>query len=165
MIDFEEDLTNIIIDLDRQLEILNTDENTFHNSIIEIIGNNPNSKELVQFIVSINDKIETKNDILKDVLSDSLKTLILKKIEIFKQINESLNELQKENNKEETEISELHKMKKKIQKGTTAVTSNISNNRKSYIFAFFGILLLIAFLIFPDKVILLVKMYLSSKGV
>lgn len=160
-IDLEEELKNIIEDLDRQLEVLSVDNN-FHNAIIDIISNNPNSKELVQFIVSINDKLETKQEIFKEVFSDSLRTLIIKKINIFKEISKELKRIEEENCKGKNKTKEIKSI---IQNGTNIVTNNVKENKKTYLFIFFGILLLIAFLVFPDKFILILQMYLTSKGV
>jgi len=160
--EFEEELKKIIDDLDKQLEALSDDNETFHHSIIDIISNNPKSKEIIQFIVAINDKIETKHDNLKEVLRDSLKSLTHAKIKIFREISKEIEKLNTEI--DEDDERSMGKMKHRMYNSFIIMKGNIKNNKKTYMFILLGILLLLSFLIFPDKFILVLQMYLRAKG-
>jgi len=158
--DFEEELKNVMNDLDKQLEALSSDNENFHHSIIDIISNSPKSKEIIQFIVAINDKLETKQDNLKEILRDSLKSLVYVKIKIFREINKEIEKLNTEVKKQ----SNFEKVKFKASNVFTELKNNFLKNIKTYLFVTLGILFLVAFLVFPDKLIVLLKLYLKTKG-
>ena len=84
---YENELKDIIHNLDKQLQATSDSSiHDFHNTLIELIANNNDSKEIIQFIVTVNDKIETKQELIKDIFSDSLKEIIDIKIKVYKHI-------------------------------------------------------------------------------
>jgi len=95
--DFDEALTTILENFDVQMEQLGITDNTFHNSLIDIMSKYPDSKELIQFIVAINDKLETKNELVKDVLSETLREIIITKQHSMKKISTEFSKNKKSN--------------------------------------------------------------------
>ena len=160
-LDFEEELETIIKDLDKQLSVLNTDNNTFHKAIIEIIAKNPKSKELVQFIVEINDRMETKNGVLKEIISESLNELVKKKIKIFKEIIKELERLDKYHLTE----TNFSKFKDKIYSGILVIQTHVSSNKKTYLWLLLGILVFSSILIMPDKILAVLQLLIKLKGI
>ena len=77
------ELETILEHLKNQLISLESDD-SFHKNLIELISNNPKQKEIIQFIVDINDKLETRNEVFKDAIYDSLHDLITVKIKLVK---------------------------------------------------------------------------------
>lgn len=62
----------------RQMSALDEDIGSLHKEILSIAINNPENKEILEFIVFINDRLETRHtqfeDILKEVIIDMLTT-------------------------------------------------------------------------------------------
>ena len=163
-VDFEEELETIIKDLDKQLSALNTDNNTFHNAIIETIAKNPKSKELVQFIVEINDRMETKNGVLKEIISDSLSELVRKKIKIFKEITKELEKLNRYHVSTPVQETNLNKFKDKAYNGIIVIQTHMKSNKKTYLWLFLGILIFSSMLIMPDKIIAALQLLIKLRG-
>lgn len=63
-------------DFNRQLDAVEEDTHTFHKAMIELSAKNPEHKELVQFIVFVNDKLETKHKTHAEVMIDSFNEMI-----------------------------------------------------------------------------------------
>jgi len=92
--EIEKSLDKLIDDFSKQM--VHIDDNTnFHNSIIELSSKYPEHKELLEFIVMVNDKLETKHSVFSDLVSDSF-------IELMKLKKEVLHELKRENDKQKT---------------------------------------------------------------
>lgn len=87
-------------DIDVQLAASSSDANQFHENLINLLADFPNDKELIQFVVYINDRLETNQTISKDIFMDSLKGIIKQKLILVKRlIKEQEIELDKLNNK------------------------------------------------------------------
>lgn len=85
--EIESSLERLQLDFNKQLEALGSDSKEFHNSLIELSSKYPDHKELLQFIVFINDKIETKQSIFSDIIVESFNELVrTKKLLVKKMI-------------------------------------------------------------------------------
>lgn len=90
--EIESSLDKLHSDFNKQLGELGNDSKDFHSSLIELTAKYPEHKELLQFIVLINDRIETKNSIFSDIVVDSFNDLIeTKKLLIKKLIEDKKN--------------------------------------------------------------------------
>jgi len=76
-------------DFNRQLEILNNDPKEFHNALIDLSAKYPDHKELLQFIVFINDKLETNQSLFSEIITESFQESIKLKRELVKEIQET----------------------------------------------------------------------------
>lgn len=74
--EIESSLDQLYSDFNHQLEALGSDSKEFHKSLIELSSKYPDHKELLQFIVFINDKIETKQSMFSDIVVDSFNELV-----------------------------------------------------------------------------------------
>ena len=63
-------------DFNKQLDAIEDDTHSFHRAMIELSAKNPEHKEIVQFIVLVNDKLETKHKNHSEVMVDSLNEMI-----------------------------------------------------------------------------------------
>jgi hypothetical protein len=63
-------------DFNKQLSAIEDDTHSFHSAMIELSARNPNNIELVQFIVLVNDKLETKhkthNEVIVEAFNESI---------------------------------------------------------------------------------------------
>jgi len=141
--EIEKSLDKLIDDFSKQ--IVHIDDNTnFHNSIIELSSKYPEHKELLEFIVMVNDKLETKHSVFSDLVSDSF-------IELMKLKKEVLHELKREPKK--SVISNLNILK------------NISLKDTKFILILLAIILGSFTIIFaPNVVIELVNHLPKGKG-
>ena len=61
----------------KQLQAIEDDVNEFHKNLLHLATTYPESKDLLEFIVFINDRLNTKQtnfeDILKEIISDLIK--------------------------------------------------------------------------------------------
>ena len=75
--ELEQKLTALQKNLDEQIQFMDnmTDAN-FHKNLINLMGNHPEAKELIQFVVDVNDKLETRNEIFKDLIYNSLREIL-----------------------------------------------------------------------------------------
>lgn len=92
----DEKLSQLQIDFNKQIHAIEDDVNEFHKQLINLGVKHPDSKELIEFIVFINDRIEMKQTQFEDVLKDTVKQLIDYKkdlIEINTKIVTKVNEL------------------------------------------------------------------------
>jgi len=77
-------------DFNSQLIALGSDREDFHNSLIDLTSKYPEHKELIQFIVYVNDKLETKQSMFTDMVSDSFNEIVaLKKNLLYKMIDDN----------------------------------------------------------------------------
>lgn len=72
----DEKLSQLQIDFNKQIHAIEDDVNEFHKQLISLGVQNPDSKEMIEFIVFINDRIETKQTQFEDVLKETVKQLI-----------------------------------------------------------------------------------------
>lgn len=82
----EETLSDLSKELDSQLNATSLDTVKFHEHLIELLSNYPDDKELIQFIVFINDRIVTNQELSKDIIYDTLKELIKQKQLLIKEL-------------------------------------------------------------------------------
>jgi hypothetical protein len=59
-----------------QLYTMDSDTNDFHKQIIKLAGKHPDHAELLEFMVFVNDKLETKHNIFTDIMTDSFNDLL-----------------------------------------------------------------------------------------
>jgi arsenate reductase-like glutaredoxin family protein len=76
----------IIKDLDIQFSAMTIDSATFHKNMLEVSSKHPESQTLIQFIVFVNDRLETNQTIYRGILLDSLKNLIVQKQMLIKRL-------------------------------------------------------------------------------
>jgi len=145
-------IDNIILELNEQLSYP-IDNKTFHSTIIKITADYPEQKDLLEFIVHINDKLETKHSIFTDIVLDSLNDILIIKKDMLLKLGE-VDDKTKEN-----EIKEVEGFFKKI---TNKILSISIKDFKiiSAIIAF--IILGIVAIIAPDMVMSIIEI---MKGV
>jgi len=70
-------LSSALKTLDVQMSKLGrSDQATFHKALMALMSDHSEQKEIIQFIVAINDKLETKNSHFRDLVYDTLKEII-----------------------------------------------------------------------------------------
>jgi len=72
----ENSLEKLHDDFNKQLEAIGTDSTEFHKALIELTAKYPDHKEIIHFIVSVNDRLTTQHSIFSEVLSDSFNELV-----------------------------------------------------------------------------------------
>ena len=158
--ELEKRLEDILEHLDEQLSELNsnTDKN-FHNNLINLISEYPNFKEVIQFVVSINDKQETKNEIFKDVIYDSIKDIVHVKQQAVLELIKELHKL--EEFKSHTHVPE--NINTPIASGAIQYLKQLITPK---ILLISGAVVLVCVLLFimPDQVIALAKV-IFAKGI
>jgi len=87
--DIEKSLHELKHDFNNQLEIIGSSTQDFHNSLILLTSKYPEHQELIQFIVFINDKLETNQSMFSDIIVDSFNQLIDQKEKIVKEMIKS----------------------------------------------------------------------------
>ena len=146
-ISLEKKLEEIQIHLDNQIQILDSlDDGKFHNTLIDIIHAFPESKELIQFIVSINDKSETKNEIFKDVIYKTVRDLVSVKQQAVFEIMKELKEQKKQKEQTKSFVDNVKEM----------ITPKI------ILMTIAAIAALVALFIIPDQLITLVKIVFAK---
>jgi hypothetical protein len=83
----ENELCKLIDDFNKQVGSMD-DYNDFHNRLIKLSTEHPQHKELLEFIVMINDKLETKHSIFSDLITDSFVELMGIKKQVIKKMIE-----------------------------------------------------------------------------
>jgi len=84
----DQSLLKLQQDFNTQLEALGSDTKEFHNALIDLSAKYPDHKELLQFIVFINDKLEINQNIFQEIVFDSLNQLISLKKDLVSDIIE-----------------------------------------------------------------------------
>ena len=82
----EASLEKLQNDFNSQLSVLQSDTKEFHNSIIDLSAKYPEHKELLQFIVFINDKLETNQKLFEEIITDSFNCLIENKRSLIAEV-------------------------------------------------------------------------------
>jgi len=72
----EKSLNKLHNDFNLQLNALGNDSVQFHDAIIELTAKYPEHKDLLHFIVHINDKLETNHTLFSEIFIDSFNDLI-----------------------------------------------------------------------------------------
>jgi len=92
LIQIKDSLERLEKDFNVQIEALGRDSEDFHKSLIDLVSRYPEHKELIQFIVFVNDKLETKQSMFSDVISDSFNEIVaIKKQLLYNMIEDTDN--------------------------------------------------------------------------
>jgi hypothetical protein len=157
------DLDNSIKELKKdfveQLKGLENDTNNFHKHLIDLISKYPESKEILEFVVLVNDKLETKLDnyfeIVNYTIMDSLK-IKSNIISFLKSVE--LEELNKINNLETSFIDKVNEKKIDNNQNTSFFAKikridihAIVTDIKSIIIGLLLLFIVILFIINPKK--------------
>jgi hypothetical protein len=143
--------------LNQMKEVHSSGTNNFHKRLIDLISKNPEDKEILEFIVLVNDKIETKIDnyfeIINYIMLDSLK--IKSNIISFLK-NLELEEINKIKNIETTFVNNINKNQANnkptmIQKIKKIDFHTLIYDVKSIIIALLLLFITILFIINPKK--------------
>jgi len=143
----EESLDELHKDFNKQLEALGSDSKEFYNALIDLSAKYPDQKELLQFIVFINDKLETNQSLFSEIVIDSFNELIKTKKVLVKKLKE-----EKTNTKPSTDISVWEKAKN--------ITSAIKNSKMA-LSSLAIISLAIASIIEPEMLLEIIKALLK----
>ena len=144
--DIEQKLEQLSKELDTQLSATSLESDKFHENLINLLSKFPDDKELIQFIVFINDRLVTNHEISRDILYETLRGLILQKQYLVRRlIKEHENIIQKR--KEEPIISKLIEFVKTNKTTIIIVASSVSVT-----------LLVVALFIIPDTTIETIKL-------
>lgn len=79
-------------DFNNQLTLIDNDINEFHKVLLDLVSKYPEHKDIVEFIIFVNDKIKLEQIVMKEVILDTFNELIQIKTEtlkIFNQENEN----------------------------------------------------------------------------
>ena len=82
--DIERNLSQLKRDFNNEFNLLTGDLKEFHKHMIELISKYPDQKEIIEFIVFINDRLETNHTNTREILSESINQLINLKKELVK---------------------------------------------------------------------------------
>jgi len=137
----DESLERLHSDFNRQLEILGSDTKEFHNALIDLSAKYPDHKELLQFIVFINDKLETNQSMFAEIVVDSFNEMIKTKKQLVQKL---LEERENSNNN----LTLWEKVK---------ITTGTMKNIKMILTALAVILLAAGVIIAPDMFIEIIK--------
>jgi len=137
----DESLERLHSDFNKQLEILGSDTKEFHNALIDLSAKYPDHKELLQFIVFINDKLETNQSMFAEIVVDSFNEMIKTKKQLVQKL---LEERENSNNN----LTLWEKVK---------ITTGTMKNIKMILTALAVILLAAGVIIAPDMFIEIIK--------
>jgi len=84
--EIEHSLEQLSKELDSQLSAYSSDADKFHENLINLLSKFPDDKELIQFIVFINDRIVTSHTISRDILYETVKGIIKQKQYLLKRL-------------------------------------------------------------------------------
>jgi TPP-dependent trihydroxycyclohexane-1,2-dione (THcHDO) dehydratase len=84
--EIEHSLELLSKDLDAQISVHSLDNDAFHERLINLTSKYPENKELIQFIVTINDKLVTSQVISRDIFYETIKGIIVQKRFLIKRI-------------------------------------------------------------------------------
>lgn len=139
----DQSLEQLHKDFNTQLEALGSDNKEFHNALIELSAKYPDHKELLQFIVFINDKLETNQTLFSDIVVESFNELVkVKKTLVQKIIDE----------KDTKIVNGDDSLWSKVKS-----TTNLMKNAKMVMTTLAVILLAIGILVAPDMFLAIIK--------
>jgi len=101
----EESLDNLHKEFNSQIQELSKDTVEFHNAVIELSSKYPEHKDLLQFIVHINDRLETNQSIFSDIIIDSFNELVKSKKVLVRKLLDDVDEAPEEKSLFKTMIS------------------------------------------------------------
>lgn len=110
--EIESSLEELSKELDIQISQYELDNNEFHNNLIELISKYPEYKELIHFIVSVNDRLVTTQILSRDVFYEAIKGIILQKRILIKMLHKEYEEKNKPKESKIAKILELLKANK-----------------------------------------------------
>lgn len=84
--EIESKLEQLSKELDTQLSATSLESDKFHENLINLLSKFPDDKELIQFIVFINDRLVTNHEISRDILYETVKGLITQKQYLIKRL-------------------------------------------------------------------------------
>lgn len=86
----EHSLEKLQKEFNKQMEALHSDINIkeFHNSLIQLSSKYPEHKELLQFVVFINDKLENNQYLLNEIIVEAFNDLIETKKSMVRELME-----------------------------------------------------------------------------
>lgn len=99
--DIDNELTRLIRELDQQQTAVGYDNILFHNQMIAVLAKHPESTELIDFVVKINDKLELNHIMSREILFDTIKGVLLIKQSLVKTL---IRESKKSSEKPETPL-------------------------------------------------------------
>jgi len=82
----DKSLEQLSKDFNSQLEALGSNTNDFHNAMIDLTAKYPQHKDLLRFMVFINDKLETHQLMFTDIVVESFNELIKTKKDLVQKI-------------------------------------------------------------------------------
>lgn len=74
--EIEDSLKRLHEEFNEQVVTLSTDTKEFHNSLINLVAKYPEHKELIQFIVFVNDKLESNQYMFSEVIVEAFNDLV-----------------------------------------------------------------------------------------
>jgi hypothetical protein len=140
----DESLELLHNDFNKQLEALGSDTKEFHNALIDLSAKYPDHKELLQFIVFINDKLETNQSMFADIVVESFNELIRTKKTLVQKLLDEKENITKVSN----DLSIWQKVK---------VATGAMKNIKMILTSIAVILLAVGVIIAPDMFIEIIK--------
>ena len=146
----DESLNQLHTEFNNQLHALGSDTKEFHSALIDLSAKYPDHKELLQFIVFINDKLETNQQLFSSIVVESFNELVNVKKSLVQKIIQDKEEQNKR--KEKTEMSVWERVK---------TSGALLKNIKTVLTTLAIILLAAAVIIAPDMFIEVLK-YLAK---
>lgn len=84
--EIEDSLKRLHEEFNEQVVTLSTDTKEFHNSLINLVAKYPEHKELIQFIVFVNDKLESNQYMFSEVIVEAFNDLVDSKRALVKEV-------------------------------------------------------------------------------
>lgn len=133
----------------KQLDAIDFDTKEFHKTLINLLSKYPEHKDLLEFTVYINDRIEMNQvqfkEILKDIIED---TISLKQEHILKDVHYRKQWLDKTNNI--VENNPIQVVEEPKQKSNVLDVLDLLPELKIILLIIFGIVATIGFVVAPD---------------
>lgn len=98
IISIEKKLTNLKIDLNKQIQAMDLDkkddDTKLQDDIVKISSSTPNQIEILKFVIFVNDKLETKLSMYSNILKESIDELIELKLDLIDEVKENKQKIQ-----------------------------------------------------------------------
>jgi len=145
--ELNESLIELKKDFNTQINAMESNKVEFDDVLIELSAKYPEHRELLSFIVHVNDKLETNQTIFVDIVSDTLNEIIKNKNILIKKIisDKKLN-IEKDRNKDTKSVWER-----------TKVTITFFKNFKIIITSLSIIAIAIAVIVAPHAFLAVIK--------
>ena len=82
----EEELIDLKEQFAKQLSTVDSDVNSFHKTLIELMHQHPEHKSIIEFIIFINDKLETDGKQYRDIMNQTINDMIDVKRKLIKNL-------------------------------------------------------------------------------